>query len=274
MTRGRWLIGALAAVMCTVSLHAQSVSESMDEAGTIDWSGQIVRAKGIAVPGGVGGRAGQIRAAELDALRQILETVKGMRLSSTTLVENYMLSSDVIRTRVEGVARNFRRVGDPVYMDDGSIEVTVEMALTGPGKLYDAVLPTQMGGAQPVFTNPPSGMGDGSAFSGLIVDARELGVRPAITPQVLDEHGDVVYGSRVVDRQWAIQYGMVGYAKDLDAARQDDRVGPNPLVVKALRATGMNRTDVVIDDMEARILHGIAKNYSFLRQGRVIFLVD
>ncbi|MFH0881555.1 MAG: hypothetical protein V2A56_01070 [bacterium] len=274
MSRGRWLIGTLAAMLCAAPLLAQSVSESMDNAGTIDWSSQWVRARGIAVPGGVGGRAGQIRAAELDALRQILETVKGMRLSSTTLVENYMLSSDVIRTRVEGVARNFRRVGDPVYMDDGSIEVTVEMALTGPGKLYDAVLPQQMGGAQPVFSSPPSNVGNGSAFSGLIIDARDLGVRPAISPQILDEHGDVIYGSRVVDRQWAIQYGLMGYAKELESARQDDRVSPNPLVVKAIRATGANRTDVVIDDMEARILHGIAKNYNFLRQGRVIILVD
>lgn len=274
MSKGRWLIGTLAALFCAVPLMAQSVSESMDDSGTIDWSSQWVRAKGIAVPGGVGGRAGQIRAAELDALRQILETVKGMRLSSTTLVENYMLSSDVIRTRVEGVARNFRRVGDPVYMDDGSIEVTVEMALTGPGKLFDAVLPQKMGDASPVFTSPPANVGDGSAFSGLIIDARELGVRPAISPQILDEDGDIIYGNRVVDRDWAIQYGLVGYAKTLDAARQDDRVGPNPLVVKAIKAAGSNRTDVVIDDLEARILHGIARNYNFLRQGRVIFLVD
>lgn len=272
----RWTLAFLMIFTLQGAVQAigQTVSESVTDAGYIDWSDQVVRAKGIAVPGGVGGRAGQIRAAELDALRQILETVKGMRLSSETLVENYMLTSDVVRTRVQGVARNFKRVGDPVYMDDGSIEVTVEMVLTGSGHLYDAVLPQQMGGAQPVYTSPPSNFGDGSAYTGLIIDARELGVRPAITPEVVSESGDVVYGAKVVDRQWAIQNGMVGYAKTLGGARANDRVGANPIVIQAVSATGANRTDVVIDDLQARILHGIAKHYTFLNQGRVIFLVD
>lgn len=272
----RWTLTLLVlfALQGAVQAVGQTVSESVTGAGTIDWSDQLVRAKGIAVPGGVGGRAGQIRAAELDALRQILETVKGMRLSSETTVENYMLTSDVIRTRVNGVARNFQRVGDPVYLDDGSIEVTVEMALTGTGHFYDVVLPQRMGGAQPVYQKPPSNFGDGSAYTGLIVDARGLGVRPAITPQILSESGDVVYGSDIVDRDWAIQNGMVGYAKSLENARENDRVGANPIVIKAENATGANRTDVVIDDLQARILHGIAKHYTFLNQGRVIFLVD
>jgi len=273
MRLGRLIPGVLAVMMLSVPLHAQIVSESISDAGSINWSGQMIQARGIAIPGGVGGRAGQIRAAELDALRQILETVKGMRLSSATTVENYMLSSDIIRTRVEGVARNFRRVGDPVYMNDGSIEVTVEMSLTGPGQFYDVVMPVNMGSSAPI-PQATSSQGNGGVYSGLIVDARDLAVRPAITPRILDESGDVVYGSDIIDRQWAIQYGLVGYAKDLESAKLDDRVGPNPIVVKALDATGTNRTDVVINDLEARILHGISQNFTFLRQGRVIFLVD
>jgi hypothetical protein len=276
-TMRRWSFTAVLALLLAVGavpINAQTVTESISGAGNVNWTDHVIRAKGIAVPGGVGGRAGQIRAAELDALRQILETVRGMRLSSETTVENYMLSSDVIRTRVEGVARNFRRVGDPVYMNDGSIEVTVEMSMLGQGMFLDAVLPQQMGGAKPIASSPPSSLGDGSAYTGLIVDARELGVRPAITPRILSESGQVVYGSDVVDRDWAIKYGLVGYAKDAEAARQDDRVGENPIVIKAISATGPNRTDVVIDDLQARILHGIGKNYTFLRQGRVIVLVD
>ena len=108
-------------LLLTSALQAQ-VSEDVNGHGTINWSDQVVRAVGISVQGGVGGRAGQIRAAELDALRQILETIKGIRINSETTVEEFMLDSDRIRTQIEGVAKNFRRVGDPVYQSDGSID--------------------------------------------------------------------------------------------------------------------------------------------------------
>lgn len=251
--------------------QAQDVTESYGANGAVDWSNRTIQAKGIAVQGGVGGRAGQIRAAELDALRQILETIKGMRLSSETTVENFMLSSDVIRTRIEGVARNFRRVGDPVYMNDGSIEVTVEMNLTGPGMFYDVVMPSAMGGARPLYTSPPT---DSHLYTGLVIDARGLGLRPAIAPRIYDESGNEIYGSRYVSRDWAIQYGMAGYAKTLDEAKQNDRVGQNPMVIKAEKATGQNRTDVVISDRDARVLHAVSSNFSFLQQCRVVILVD
>lgn len=253
------------------SIASAEVVESYGANGAVDWSDRTVQAKGIAVQGGVGGRAGQIRAAELDALRQILETVKGMRISSETTVENFMLSSDVIRTRVEGVARNFRRVGDPVYMNDGSIEVTVEMDLTGPGRFFDVIIPSQIGGGSPVYTSP---MSDARAFTGLVIDARGLGLRPAITPRVFDETGREIYGSRYVSRDWAIQYGMAGYAKTIDQAKSNDRVGDRPMVIEAVKATGANRTDLVIRDVDAHMLHAVSANFSFLQQCRVIILVD
>lgn len=254
----------------SVSAGAQPVTESLGDHGTVDWSSQVIRAKGIAVPGGAGGRAGLIRAAELDALRQILETVKGMRLSSETLVENYMLSNDVIRTRVEGVVRNFRRVGDPVYMSDGSIEVTVEMNLRGTGQLFDVLMPTPVGAAPyPVSPQAPAGN-----YTGLLVDARGLGLRPAIAPRILSDNGEVVYGSKIVDRTWAVEQGMVGYARDPDAARGDERIAPNPMFIKAVRATGANRTDIVISDQDAGKLNNDGQTPRWLRECRVIVLVD
>lgn len=255
----------------TVVSHAQSVTEAVGTSGSVNWTSQVVQAKGIAVQGGVGGRAGQIRAAELDALRQILETVKGMRLTSETTVENFMLASDVIRTRVEGVARNFRRVGDPVYMPDGSIELTVEMDLAGPGRFFDTVIPSQTGGGQPVYTSP---MSDARAFSGLIVDARGLGLRPAISPRIFDESDREIYGSRYVSREWAIENGMAGYAKTVDQAKAGERVGAHPMVIKAVKATGANRTDLVIRDTDAHMLHVVSANFTFLQQCRVVILVD
>lgn len=250
--------------------HA-SVTEPIGDTGAVNWSNQTVEAVGISVQGGVGGRAGQIRAAELDALRQIIETIKGIRLNSETTVEASMLSSYRIETRVEGVARNFRRVGDPVYMPDGSIELRVAMEMRGPGQLYDIILPSLGTRAEPVYTNPPPGSG---VYTGLIVDTRGLGVRPAITPRILDDRGEVIYGERYVDREWVVEHGMTGYAGDLASARQDDRVGSNPLVISAVDASGPNRTDAIISADNARLLHAIDTHLTLLQQARVIFVVD
>jgi hypothetical protein len=247
------------------------VSETISQNGAVDWSNKVIQAKGIAIQGGVGGRAGQIRAAELDALRQILETVKGMRLNSETTVENFMLTSDVITTKVHGIARNFQRVGDPVYMSDGSIEVTVEMNLLGSGQFFDVVMPIAMGGGMPFYSGT---VNDNSVYTGLVLDARGLGLRPAIAPRVVSEDDDEIYGSRFVDREWAIKNGMTGYAKDIESAKKDERVGGNPMVVKAVKVSGPNRTDVVISEDDARRLHAVTRNFSFLKECRVIILVD
>ena len=75
---------SIAATLCILVLgtigHAQqAVTETVGD-GVIDWSNQTVRATGYAIDGAVGGLPGKVRAAKLDALRKILETVKGARL--------------------------------------------------------------------------------------------------------------------------------------------------------------------------------------------------
>ena len=242
--------------------------------GTIDWEQRVVRAKGIAMPSPVGGRAGQIRAAKADALRQIIETVEGMILTSETTVENFMLSNDRITTEIRGVCRNFREVGEPVYMSDGSIELNVEMVL---GPQFNDVLIGEMAFAEgSVMPVQFSDLEPGSAsYTGLIVDCRELSVRPALAPRILSESGSEIYSNTWVDREWALQHGMVGYVRNLEQAReQQDRIGERPLVVKAKDVQGANGADVVIEDEQGKILHALGENLTFLRECRVLFVLQ
>jgi len=66
--------------------------------GQIDWTNRVIKCTGI---GGVNPnvppsaqRAGAIRAAKLDALRNILETIKGIYIDAETTVENAITTSD------------------------------------------------------------------------------------------------------------------------------------------------------------------------------------
>ncbi len=144
-------------------------------------------------------RAGAIEAAKRVALRNLLETVKGMSITSETTVENAMIASDVINTKVSGIVRNFKVVNTR-YMSTGDVEVDVEIPLSG--VLADALLPEAgttdgpgqgLPGYQLGSTRPRA-----RVFTGLIIDARGTGVRPAMAPKIIDEQGNEVYGTGYV----------------------------------------------------------------------------
>ncbi|MDA3885791.1 MAG: hypothetical protein PF638_09375, partial [Candidatus Delongbacteria bacterium] len=69
----------------------------------IDWTNRTITATGIGAPNPDAPnmavkRAGAINAAKMYAIRDMLATVKGMYLSSESTVENYMTTSDVVKT--------------------------------------------------------------------------------------------------------------------------------------------------------------------------------
>ena len=263
----------------STTLTAQNVSQAVGDAGQVNWSGQVIRATGIGAPNPnmpvTAQRAGAIEAGKRVALRNLLETVQGMNLTSEVIVRNAMVENDVINTRVSGVIRGYTVV-DTKYMSTGDIEVTVEVPITG--ALLDAVLPGQMGpSAVPgeMFvqsTNKQEQQSIGS--TGLIVDARGLGLRPAMAPKILDESGNELYGSRHVDRNWAVKIGMVGYDKDVNRAKSNDRVTNKPLVVKGMKSSGTNKADVIVSNDTANQIRDIAEHQKFLNQCKVMFIVD
>ena len=263
------LILCLTLLFPAVLAYCQIAYQPVGVAGGIDYSKRVIVSKGIGMPGGVGGRGGQIRAAIMDAQRNFLEVTKGAIVDSRSTIEDFVLKSDVINSQVRGVAKNFTVV-DTAYFDDGSIEVTLQFSMEG--ELLNAVLPQDMGtGATPTAAPPAA---PGKAYSGLIVDARGLNVRPALAPKVLDENGKEVYGSSYVSREYAVQQGMVGYAKDPDKAASNERVSPDALLVKGIKADGPNKTDIIISNNDASALLAISENLNFLRKCKVIVLVD
>jgi hypothetical protein len=251
-------------------------SASFAQNSGVDYERQVATATGIGAPNpnmpAAVQRPSALRAAKADAYRNLLEVIKGVRLNSETTVENFMVQSDYIHTQVEGVLQGFTVV-DQQYMSDGTVEVTVEIPLTG--DLAEVLLPPEkFGGGETVGMPTEPAPSQGNVFSGLIIDARGLGVQPAMAPKVLNESGSEVYGTGFVSREYAVQMGVVGYTKSLDQAKTDERTGDNPFVVKATSVEGPNKTDVVIADKDAGVIHGMAENLNFLEQAKVIVVID
>ena len=67
---------------------------------------------------------------------------------------------------------------------------------------------------------------------------------------------------------------MAGYVKTIEQAQDNDRVQPQPLVVQAVGTSGANRTNLVLGNDTASALRKIAKNLNFLREARVVIVID
>ncbi|GAB4338972.1 MAG: hypothetical protein Kow0037_23440 [Calditrichia bacterium] len=260
--------------LCLPALVLGQYTQATPDGGMIDWTGQVIRAVGIGAPNPnmpiAAQRAGALEAAKRVALRNLLESVQGMNIDSEVTIRNSMTENDVIRNRVQGVVRNFRVV-DTRYKSDGSVEVEVEVPLSG---IIQAVMPerlpdvgaTDWGGGVPTPSNV--------VYTGLIIDARGLGLRPALAPKVMDPNGNEIYGTGRVSREYALQIGVVGYEKELNRAKANERVTNNPLIVKATQVSGPQKTDVVISLQDAEQVRAAAQNLNFLQQCKVMLILD
>ena len=252
-----------------------------DERACIDWSRQVAIAVGTGVPAGFATTAGQknvtaLRAARLDAARNLLELIQGVNLTSDSSLQQAMVASDQVRTSVEGSLNSIREVGNPKYFSDGSIQVRLEASLRQiiPPDLYLGP-PQELGAPGSSAAAPaPSNVNAGAAYTGLIVDARGTGVTPCMSPKIYDPDGNEVYGSAYVSRDFAISQGIVGYVKSVDQAQGTDRVKGNPALVKAIAVKGPNKSDLVISKEDAATLRQLAQQQTFLREARVMIVLD
>jgi hypothetical protein len=252
------------------------VAEQAGDKGIINYEDGYVEAIGIGAPperylGKPNARPMALRAAKLDAYRNILEVINGVRVDSNTVVRDFMTENDEIRTSVEGVVRNFTVVNQD-YMSDGTIEVTVRMNLSG--RLSQTVLPKGPEPEPSAAPAPAPAAPTADSVTGLVIDARGLAARPAMSPKIVDENGKEVYGSMQVDRQYAIQQGMTGYARDLTAAQSNPRVTSNPLSVKGIRADGPGKCDIIISNADAAKVQASAEAMNYLQKCRVMIVLD
>ncbi|MBI4633176.1 MAG: LPP20 family lipoprotein [Deltaproteobacteria bacterium] len=255
------------------------IIEQIGNKGSINWTGGYVEAVGIGAPpdqsiGKPNARPMALRAAQVDAYRNLLETVNGVRIDAATTVKDFTTQSDVINTQVQGIVKGAKTMKQE-YMSDGTVEVTVRMPLSG--DFSQVIVPRILDKKQIVPPAPEVAPPAGPAavvYTGLVVDARGLQARPAMSPKILDENGKEVYGSMNVDREYAVQQGMSGYARDLTAAQSNSRVTNNPVTVKGLKADGQGRSDIVISNAAATAIKSAADNLTFMKKCRVMIVLD
>ena len=214
------------------------------------------------------------RAAVVDAYRQLAEAVKGVRVDAETTVENMMVSSDVVRTKVSAVIQGAKIVSERMT-PDGGYEVVMQIPMFGvSGSISSSVItpPTSqpVEFPQPVYTDDTPKYPSQGGYTGLIIDCRGLGLNPVMSPVIENANGVKLYGHQNLDYDRIVREGMVNYVRSTDSTGIA-RAGSNPLIIKAEALRSHNATPVVSVADGNRILAENAVS-GFLGKTAVVFL--
>ena len=263
------------------------------ENGSVNYGDRTIQAIGIGfIPENVinagQARRSAMRIAKQDALRQLIEIVNGVNVTSETTVSGAMFD-DMIKTQVQGAIRGTRQIGQPKYLSDTSVEVVYEvkmadisrvllpMAEKAPTLTFDDVNVSVSSTAAAAPDQEQAGTDTGvksGGVTGIIIDGTGLGLRPAMSPRILNQGGSVVYGPGQYSRDYAAANGVVGYAKSLDQAKSDTRVQGNPLIIRGASTSGSSSADVIISNADAGKLAVADGAAGLLKNCRVMFVLD
>ena len=167
-------------------------------------------------------------------------------------------------------------------MPDGAYRVVMSMPMYGTQGLASAIMPAIRDNMPP--TPPPPVISAtittqiqmGGTYTGVIVDAGGMGLKPSFSPVIYDTNGRAIYGVSNINYDQAISQGMVGYSSSVSAAQTLPRVGATPLVIKAVQVRGGNNSTnpvnvvVSVDDGD-RILAANQQS-QMLMNGAVVFV--
>jgi len=283
-------------------LSAQEVVQEIEGFGRIDWTKQVIFATGVGIPDSSlpqnVQKTSAIESAKKQALLNMMEIIKNITITSEETVQNLLNNNSFLEKKIEGITRNFR-VKDIRHLSTGDTEVDVSYPIYGP--LSDLFLPKSFGNgilmkiSQPlcpccgqpwpegkpvpesinlIMPNVDIELDEEQKYTGLIIDARGLQLNPALSPKLLNENNNEIYGQSFNNRNYAVDIGVVGYINDISIAEQNNRVIDNPIVIKAKEACGTNNTDIIISNSDGLLIHAVASNFNFLERCRVIFVVD
>ena len=110
---------------------------------------------------------------------------------------------------------------------------------------------------------------ENQTFTGLIIDARNTGLEPALAPRILNEKLEEAYGLNTNSGEHSKGYIASYLPGDIEfAKKQKDKIGENPMIVKCIKTH--ENANVIISNKDAANLQLIVKS---LEQNKVAILI-
>jgi hypothetical protein len=226
--------------------------------GIISWKTRYITAKGMAPssPNTYNPAQAEVSArtaAIVDAQRYLLEMTQGVQVDVTTCVSDYMVS-EVKRKHIKGIIKDY--------------EITEE---SWEGGKYEITMQIPMGKLIKIFVNDDDNINDNVApnrqtnYTGLVIDARSIDLKPAIRISIYSERGEKICGPTHTT------YRVTG--KGIEDIR-DKRLGNNPFRIYANGTSDSNNVDIVISDEDANRIRNNILYTEVFSKGRFFVLID
>lgn len=223
------------------------------------------------------------------AFRKILETLEKVNVSASTTLKDEIVTGTITTKSLEGYVQGSQEMEAKCAIEGESAVCFVARGLML-NKEYGDAKPTEKidtiseyirselqdkeeeKEAKTGLFKPKESVKIDENYTGIIIDARELKGSPAIFPKITTKDGKIVYGAKSVEREYAIEYGVANWSKNLEKAESDKRVMGKPLVIKAVAVEGNYKANYVVQDKDAAAILEAGKRSGVLNKGRVVFV--
>lgn len=111
-------------------------------------------------------------------------------------------------------------------------------------------------------------------FTGLLIDASGVAdFKIAAVPTIRSESGEVIYPNDDTSYDDLVKKRPVSYDFDVDDAIRNTRVAIKPMIIKAKNTYKLRKSDLVIGDVEAKILRNNKTIYQVMHTAGVMVVV-
>ncbi|MCR5400142.1 MAG: OmpA family protein [Treponema sp.] len=198
-------------------------------------------------------------------------------VDSTYYLGDYVESEDISLDQISRIVESSKR-SPALFSSDGK-----SLGTTNTIKL-DSLSRELVKHKYPYMVEPPLDTVSTRAYSGIIIDCRgtlpvhgeysKSEVYPCFFPKVWDEEMNLIFEKNMVNREVAMDNGIVYYHYSDDFTLFEDKVGTDPLYIKAFKVYGRNRCDPVIRKNDAWKIIALEENKKLFQEGKVVVLLD
>ena len=277
--KNKYIVSVL---LLAVAAFSFAQTKNMQSTSDIDWTTQKfsstitldVEKAGINMPSG---RATAVERINMQTPLLVKDALLSVKVNSFTELEDLVLHEDITLEQLSQIIDN----GDstPSYFSRESKNLQVAHSIS----LHDisAMILSHQHTYRP---KQPMDRIASRAYTGIVIDARGMlpvhgefiteSAEPCLFPRIWDDTMSLLYEHNMIQPEVIKQSGVVSYGYISDLTSYANRVGEDPLVIKARQIYGTNRTDPVISRSDALRILSVPANIDLLNQGKVVILLD
>ena len=197
------------------------------------------------------------------AILEMIDSLQSIRIDNDNSIRDLVLTDTFTQKKLSALA--FNSISVKEYPGDFFTSFCEVKLKTGD---IIASLPFDFPSYNyPTIENTPIS----TYYSGIIIDARGLDIKPMLFPSIYNTSGREIYGRLYINSQYACRYGMVTYCYSEGDALKNKNAGKHPFYTTAIYK---KKGCPVLSNKDARKILSHNGTINNLKKCRVIFILN